>query len=82
MALATLIVLAASVVVYLLDINWWEQVERWGFLGVFFLMLLGSMTIFLPLPFEAMLAATPGIMGLGWGGVFWLGLLASIGGSV
>ncbi|MFP3975790.1 MAG: YqaA family protein [Dehalococcoidia bacterium] len=81
MVVAVLAIIVASVVVYQLDIGWRGQVEKWGYFGVFFLMLVGSMTILFPLPFEAILATTPGIMGVAGVELFWLGLVASIGGA-
>lgn len=82
MILTILIIIAASVAVSLLNINWEEQVSKWGFPGVFLLMLIGDMTILFPLPLEAVLAAAPGIMGIAGIKLFWLGLVASIGGAL
>ncbi len=82
MVIAVVAIIVASFVVYQLDVDWRGLVERWGYVGVFFLMLIGSMTILFPLPFEAILAAAPGIIGIAGMELFWLGLLASIGGAL
>lgn len=72
-----------SIVVWQLDIDWEEQVQRYGYFGVFLLMFTASLTIFLPLPAEAVLAITPNIMGLeGFWEITILGLVASIGAAL
>ncbi len=80
--LGILIIIAVSVAVWQMDINWNEQVKKYGFAGVFVIMLGSSMTIFFPLPGEVALFAAPGIMEVSWIGALGLGLVASAGASL
>ncbi len=73
---------AVTVVIWQLDIDWKEQVRVYGYAGVFLLSLGTSATILFPLPGEVALFAAPGIMELSWLGVFWLGIIASIGAAI
>jgi len=77
-----LLMVAATVFIWWLDIDWDEQVRAYGYLGVFLLSLVSSVTILFPLPGEVALFAAPGIMELSWLGVFWLSVIASIGASI
>jgi membrane protein DedA with SNARE-associated domain len=77
-----LCILALSFVVYQLDINWGELVRRHGFVGIFILMLVTSMTILFPLPGWAVLVAAPGVMGLSGWGILWLAAVATTGATL
>ena len=80
--LGIILFLMLPVLVYLLDIDWVMQIRVYGFPGIFLLSFFASMTILLPIPGEAVLAAAPGIMELSGIEVFWFGVVASIGGSL
>ncbi len=83
LVLIILLLILISVVVWQLNIDWEEEVKRYGYPGVFLLMFASSLTIFLPLPSEAILAVTPNIMGLeGFWAISTLGLVASIGAAL
>ena len=77
-----ILILALPAIVYQFDIDWAEEIRRYGYPGIFFLSLVCSMTILFPLPGEAVLAAAPGIMKLAGAEVFWLGVVASTGGAL
>ncbi len=77
-----LLMLVITVIIWQLDIDWQEQIRTYGYLGVFLLSLGTSATILCPLPGEMALLAAPGIMELSWLGVFWLGVIASIGATM
>lgn len=82
LALGILCILALSFIVYQLDIEWGELVRRHGFVGIFILMLVTSMTILFPLPGWAVLVAAPGVMGLSGGMIFWLAIVATTGATL
>ncbi|MBT9163214.1 MAG: hypothetical protein DDT24_00118 [Chloroflexi bacterium] len=82
LVLGILCILALGFIVYQLDIDWKEIVRAYGFLGIFILMLVSSMTILVPLPGWAILVAAPGIMGLSGWGLFWLGMVATTGATL
>ncbi|MFA4836682.1 MAG: VTT domain-containing protein [Dehalococcoidia bacterium] len=76
------IMIGGSLALYLADIDWEQQVSNYRYLGVFIVMLVSSMTIILPLPGIAVLAAAPSIMNLTGTQVIWLAVVASIGASL
>ncbi|MCL0056903.1 VTT domain-containing protein [Dehalococcoidia bacterium] len=82
LVLGILCILVLSFIVYQLDIDWEELVREHGFVGIFILMLVTSMTILFPLPGWAVLVAAPGIMGLSGGGIFWLAVVATTGATL
>ena len=75
-------ILSLSILIYNLHIDWTGQVKSYGYAGIFFVSLLGSMTIMLPLPGDAVMAVAPAIMGLSGVELFWLSLVASIGAAL
>ena len=83
LVLVIILLLALSIVLWQMDIDWEEQIREYGYFGVFLLMLTSGMTIFFPLPSEAVLAITPGIMGLeGMAELSMLSLVASVGAAL
>ena len=82
LVLGILCILVLSFIVYQLDIDWEELVREHGFVGIFILMLVTSMTILFPLPGWAVLVIAPGIMGLSGGGIFWLAVVATTGATL
>ena len=82
LALGILCILVLSFVVYQLDIDWEQLVREHGFLGIFILMLVTSMTILFPLPGWAVLVAAPVIMQLSGWGMFWLAIVATTGATL
>lgn len=79
-----LLLIAASIIVWRMHIDWTGQVREYGYLGVFLLMFVSSMTIFFPVPAEAVLAAAPGIIGIqgSVADVSELGVVASVGAAL
>lgn len=82
LVLAIVLMIVGSILLYQAHIDWEQQVRRYGYFGIFILTLVSSMTILFPLPGEAVLAAAPAIMKLAGIQVFWLGVVASIGGAL
>ena len=82
LVLLIILMVAGSIAIYLSDIDWEEEIRRYGFFGVFLLTMVSSMSILFPLPGEAVLAAAPAIMNLAGMEVCWLGVGAGIGGSL
>lgn len=82
LVLGILLIITVTVIVWQLDVDWKEQIRVYGYFGVFVLSLVTSATIIFPLPGDVALFAAPGIMKLSWLGVFWLGLIASIGAAI
>lgn len=64
LVLAVVFMIGISVLLYLAHIDWERHISTYGYLGIFVVMLVSSMTIILPLPGVAVLAAAPTIMGL------------------
>ena len=81
-ALMIIIILTTSVYIYSLHIDWNSQVRSYGYAGIFIVSFIGSMTIFLPLPGEAVLAVAPAIMQLSGIELIFLSIVASIGASL
>ena len=72
--------IALSLGLWLADIDLERQVRTYGYLGVFLVGLISTMTILLPLPGEAVFAVAPGIMDLETvGGISLLAFVASLG---
>ena len=82
LALGVLVFIAITIIIWQLDIDWKEQIRAYGYFGVFLLSLGTSATIVFPLPGEVALFAAPGIMGLSWLGVLFLGIIAGIGAAI
>jgi len=82
LALGIIAIIAASAIVYVSDINWVLEIRTYRYYAIFFLMLVSSISILFPLPGEALLAASPGLLNLGGSELFWLGLVASIGAAL
>ena len=84
LVLGILCILALTVIAYRywLDIDWNELVHAYGFLGIFILMLVSSMTVLFPLPGWTILAAAPAIMNLSGGDAFWLAVVATTGATL
>lgn len=80
--LGILCILVLSFIVVQLDIDWEELVRRHGFVGIFILMLVSSMTILFPLPGWGILGLAPGIMGLSGWGIIWLAVMATTGATL
>ena len=82
LVLGILLIFVVTVIVWQLEIDWQEQIRVYGYFGAFVLSLVTSATILCPLPGDVALFAAPSIMELSWLGVFWLGLIASIGAAI
>jgi membrane protein DedA with SNARE-associated domain len=82
LVLGILSILALSIILWQLDIDWEELVRRHGFVGIFILMLVTSMTILFPLPGWGILVVAPGIMGISGWTVFWLAVVATTGATL
>lgn len=80
--LGILCILVLSFIVFQLDIDWLELVRRHGFVGIFILMLVTSMTILFPLPGWGVLVLAPGIMGVSGWMIFWLAIVATTGATL
>jgi len=83
--LMIVLLLVISIVIWQLDIDWKGYVKDYGYFGVFILMLVSGMTIFFPLPSEAVLALapTPELMDLSsYSEISLLGFVASIGAAL
>lgn len=81
--LLIVLMIIASIVIWQLDVDWERHVQKHGYVGVFVLMLVSGMTIFFPLPSEAVLAVAPNLMELeAIGDISKLGLVASLGAAL
>lgn len=83
LVLLIVLLLVISIIVWQLDIDWKGYVEDYGYFGVFILMLVSGMTIFFPLPSEAVLAVAPNLMELSTHSeISLLGFVASVGAAL
>lgn len=82
LACGVVAIIAISVIEWQMDVDYQDQIRRYGFTGVFFISLISNATILFPLPGEVALFAAPGIMGLSGFEVFCLGVVASIGATL
>lgn len=81
--LMIILLLVISIVIWQLEIDWKGYVKDYGYFGVFVLMLVSGMTIFFPLPSEAILAIAPNLMELSSDSeISLLGFVASIGAAL
>ncbi len=76
------LIFIVTVIIWQSDIDWEEQIRAYGYFGVFIVSLGSTATILCPLPGEVALFTAPVIMDISWLGVFWLGVVASVGATI